>query len=461
MPEAQEPVYRTGQATIFRATSSRRAGFLPDPRAPAVPAPQPPSLSLPVNVHSLRRRFLLAAASAAALLAPTVAQSADPSLQKPFAIGLNRSQRKPYSFTGRVFDNNNIGFGSGTLIRRHTLLTAAHVVFDPATGFGTSFTFERALYFDPATRKTTRLSTSRSLAVSALSGYQDVAADPLSTESESRDLGYVVLVQPSIDEDFAPYKRQPEPVFKDNNLTDNSGRFVIGYPGVTFNGRTMAYIVPQAPFVEVGAGYYRNFDYLAEPGMSGGPVYSVINGVQTVVGETTDGLADTSGEFSFSDIRAIDKEADAFLASAEYSAGLIVGTTITPADPNIVVDPKLNQISVNRGDSILVNTRVLFKVPGANGNPVTTDRYTELKLTSDLSDTPPPFSPTGTVSQPLITIVKVVNNQFRVTFSAQNKANTIVTLQVKNSKTTNAPSAPIPANATVSPAPSQLRVLLK
>ena len=410
------------------------------------------------------RRFLpLAATVAAALCLPPaacrVAAQSGTTLQRAYAIGGTRARTKPYSFTGKIYDD--FGNGSGTLLRRHTVLTAAHVVFEPGAGFVTATTFDRALYGNK------RLSTSRALAVAALSGYQEASVLGVTTASGSRDLGYLVLIQPSVDEDYAPYARQKSPVFKANNLTDDSGRFILGYPGAPFDNRTMAYIVPTAPFVEVAPGYYRNFDYITISGMSGGPVYSVINGVQTVVGEVTDSTITNDVAFNASDIRAIDKEADRFLVSAEYTNGLIQGTTITPADTTAYpVDATKNQITVALGAVVNFNTAVVFSTPNAAGNTATTTRYTELTLTSDFATT----LPVGANPVPLVSIVKTGNNQFQVTFTGGARGlrpNTVVNLQVQYAKNTNAPSAPVPTNATTglptgpSPAPSTLRVLVK
>lgn len=419
-----------------------------------------------MTIPARRRRFLplaaVALAGTALLLPPAAeraaAQNANPTLQRPFAIGGTRARSKPYSFTGRVFDNANISFGSGTLIRRHTVLTAAHVIFDEATGFSTSTTFDRAL------NGSQRLSISRALSLAVLSGYQEVAGLGVNPANESRDLGYLALIQPSVDEDFAPFARQPAPTFKNNSLTDPSvGRFVLGYPGVTFNGRTMAYIVPLSPYVEAAGGYYQNFDYVAEPGMSGGPVYAVINGVQTVVGETTDGLTDPSGTFNYSGIRAIDKEADRFLVSAEYTNGLIAGVVIAPTDTtSFPVNALTNTITVARGSVVNFNTRVVFNTPTASGARASTTRYTELTLTSDFAAN----VTSGANPTPLVAITKTGNNQFQVAFNSALRTGSVVTLQAQYAKNTNAPTAPVPTNTApgvtpVSPAPSTLTVVVR
>ena len=101
------------------------------------------------SIRSLRPTLpaaLLALSSLAVLAPRQVRAQATTVIQHPYPIGLAHDKAAPYNFTGRLFDNQNLAFGSGTLIRRHTILTAAHVVYDPATGFTSGLTFSRALY---------------------------------------------------------------------------------------------------------------------------------------------------------------------------------------------------------------------------------------------------------------------------------------------------------------------------
>jgi V8-like Glu-specific endopeptidase len=343
-------------------------------------------------------------------------------LQTFYAIGLQHAESHPYSFTGRLFidDDAEVGEGTGTLLRRHTVLTAGHVVFNSTEGFVTNLSFTRALYGNSF------VSAQQTNAVDVLGGYQAaVAANPSAStdvetiETAEFDLGYAIVDAAPVDSSWGVYDADP------TQLTNNDGRFILGYPGVTFDGLTMAYLVPTAPFVQIGmgtTGAFSNQFYIAEPGFSGGPVYAVVNGQQVVVGELTAGNDDTTGEFNSSLIRAIDIPAAKFFQDAEYNAGLISAVAIKgPA-------------TVKRGISHIYHLTVEFAVPNVDGTAATTNRYPELKLKSD---TP------GTAEVPLTTITKISNTQFVVNFSTQLRPGATVNLTGYFDKNMPAPNSSI------------------
>jgi V8-like Glu-specific endopeptidase len=342
---------------------------------------------------------------AAGAAQPAAAQSST-TLQSFYAIGLEHAMSHPYNYTGRVFINDDAetAIASGTLIRRHTVLTAGHVVYDPTAGFATSLSFSRGRYGNYA------LSDQQGTAVNVLAGYQaavtanTAGGDTETLEEAEVDLGYILITDPPVDSSWGNYLADP------TQLTNNDGRFILGYPGVTFDGRTMAYVVPTAPFVQIGlteTGGYSNELIIVEGGFSGGPVYAVVNGEQVVVAELTSGNDDTTGEFNATFVRAIDTTAAKFLQDAEYLNGLIKKVKIAgPA-------------TAKRGVKHTYTLTVKFTEPNVNGSAATTNRYPELKLKSD---TP------GTAADPLTTITKISNSQFQVTFSTQLRPGSTVNL---------------------------------
>ncbi len=344
----------------------------------------------------------------------------------PFAIGLKHAKAKPYNFTGRTFilSNTVLGFGSATAVRRHTALTAAHVVYDPLVGFLTRQTFNRGLYENYVFQ---RFPVN---AVGALTGYSTLASDATTDffDQSERDLGYLLYTTPPSDEDWADMIVDVASITNPFVSTvgtalgttpaGTDGLFVLGYPGVSFDGATQAYIVPSQAFVDLGGGEFENDGYLAEEGMSGGPIYSVhatgtdstgaVTYSRQVVAETVGG--NTSSAFPISVVHAVDAEASQLLASAEYTNGLIKKVKIK------------GPVSVVKGSTVTYTAVPKFQVPSidptiAPARP-TTDRYSEIQLVSDT---------VGTPTNPAVTIVKLSNTTFQVKFSSTLRSRSQIT----------------------------------
>ncbi len=348
------------------------------------PPLQPPSVNLLIlPVPTLLRN--LRSALPAALVALSLAAGAHTSsgqsttIQRAHDLGLTLTQKTPYNFTGRIFDFDAVGFGSGTLLRRHTVLTAGHVVYDPLLGFTTNTTFTRALYEnyslskDPVTK------------AAALAGYQsavNLTGTNNTNSAFAQDQGYLLLNDAPVDENWANFIANPA------LLTSSTTQFVVlGYPGVTFDGRTMAYIVPQSPFVQLSTtGSYTNENYIAEPGMSGGPIYVVLDNSPNeryVAADTVGGIDDSTAEFNVSYVRAIDKTSNKFLVAAEYVTPLTSTTTFIKHVK--VSGPK----TVARGTTATFSAVPVFAIPGTTGaRNVTTSRYPEIKVKSNVIATP-------------------------------------------------------------------------
>ena len=359
---------------------------------------------------------------AASLATGTITASAQSGtvIQVPHDATLKRAKLSPYNYSGRIFSlGNSIGFGTGTLIRRHTVLTAGHVLYDPTVGFTDSATFTRALYGNY------QLQASQIIRVAALAGYQsavDTAESNTTAAAFAQDLGYALLGTAPVDEDWATFTSNP------TLLTMTSSQFfVLGYPGVSFDGRTLAYVVPQVPFVPTGTsattGSYSNTDYTAQPGMSGGPVYVVLDNdpnQRYVAAETVGGIDDGTGTFNVAFVRAIDATASRFLTGAEYTNNLIKQVK--------VVGPS----TVSRGSTVTYKLKPKFAITKADGTVATTARYGELQLTTN----------SITVgNQAGVTITKTSNTTFDVTFSNSStlRPGSTITLQANYADATAAP----------------------
>lgn len=346
-------------------------------------------------------------------------------ISRPIDIGAKDSffaqhaSLPPYNFTGRVFTFDDVftSIGSATLVRRHTALTAGHVVYQAGGGFLSRSSFSRGLYKGYTFQKL------QVVAVNALSGYAASAAvvGENSFESFGRDMGLLVMSTPPKDENWAVYTTSK------TALTDNSARFVLGYPGVTFDGRTLAYIVPTTPYVEIdtaGSGFFENDEYIAEPGMSGGPVYIFRDGVQQIAAETVGGADDATGTFNSSLVHAVNKEAADFLAGAEYENGLIKKVKIQ--GPKTVV----------KGSTVTYTATPKFSVASTDPTVVpakpTTDRYSEITLVSDV---------VGTPANPAVTITKLSNTQFQIKFNASLRSRSQITLSAQYAQDQVAPNS--------------------
>ena len=331
-------------------------------------------------------------------------------LQAPAPIGQPHASVTPYNFTGRVF-NVAESLGSGTLLRRQTVLTAGHVVYAPTTGFVASTTFERGLYENFVVSRTPVTG------VQVLAGFQQArtadAALGISDEEESLpsfalDQGLLLLHDAPVDENWGNFTYNPA-------YLSTYPTFILGYPGVTFDGRTMAYIVPSAGYVAVPPGLYENDDYTAEPGMSGGPIYVAFGkGQQYVAGTLSGGFDDGSGEFNSQFIRQLDNTSRKFIDSAEFTSGLIKKIRVTGAK------------TVARGTTVRFTAVPVFTTPSVSGHTkVNTDRYDNITLQSST-----PLIP----NSPSVHIKKVSNGYFDVTFDAGLPSNSTTTIQAYYSK---------------------------
>ena len=281
------------------------------------------------------------------------------------------------------------------------------MVFDPTLGFTTNATFTRALYED------FQLSQDQVVAAAALSGYQAAVIstgnnDNLTTFAQ--DMGYVLLHDPPVDENWGNYVTDP-------TLLATSPTFVIGYPGETFDGVTLAYVVPPHPYVALGtsldAGSTRTAATWRKKAMSGGPVYVVPDGVhQYVAAETVSGgqgaSASGTAVVTESTVRAIDKSAAKFLQAAEYTSGLISKVKI--------VDRRRSAVARRTLTPRTSSSRCQHQRSHRDDGPLYRIETQEQHARHD--------------HRALVTVAKTSNTTFSVTFHTGVRSGTTTTLQV-------------------------------
>jgi V8-like Glu-specific endopeptidase len=271
------------------------------------------------------------------------------------------SAQTPYRYSGRllVAQGDTDFLGTATAIRRFTGLTAAHLLYDPASGFSSEVVFQPDFFSTLLPGRQTGIAT-----FAVLSGYQSAAnADGDSDLAFSRDLGYVLFINPALSNDWADWQANPD---GSAGLLGNSAKLVLGYAADTFPGDVLAFVNTSAPFSLLLEGLYESPDYYTQSGMSGGPVYLLVDGSWKVVAEVVAGT--NPPRQAFSDVRAITAAERPLLIDAEYRQGIVSGGFITgPA-------------TVSFGATAVYKTGVIFQDrvrEGKGGLPV---RYTEVKL---------------------------------------------------------------------------------
>jgi hypothetical protein len=189
----------------------------------------------------------------------------------------------PYAFSGQLL--SDAGHGSGCVVKRHTVLTAAHVVFDSSSlswAGNLRWFFQRYNGEYEPIPQTPRASL-------ALSGYAAARTNDLlrglnpgESSLESRNLDVAVLSFDDSDDDT----RLPggggqggylvsDPAATDW-LTTPSLKLLIGYPVEQINGADKGKMHQVGPgslqFEAVTNQIYRSYDLKSYPGNSGGPL---------------------------------------------------------------------------------------------------------------------------------------------------------------------------------------------
>ena len=336
-----------------------------------------------------------------ALFAPCLALRAQ---QHPAEITPDEAYTLPYRLSGRlnVAHGSERYFGTATLIRRYTGVTAGHLLYDPETGLSTDLHYEPALYG----------STSYSLAVSSfavLSGYQSAAqVDPDSYAAFDQDMGYTLFSQAAPGNEWAAFGA-------DTDLLTTADHFlVLGYAAESFPGDELAFVNVTSPYdLLLAPGLYENTSYYTEEGMSGGPLYVTRDGTMEVAAVNVAGTS--KPDPADSGARAITPAETALFTEAEYVAGLITAGVIKgPA-------------SVAPGGSGKYKVGVVFQDGLTQGTAALPGRYDELVLT-----------PTGARRKD-VSVTKLTAGKFKVKFSGNLVHGDTITLQLL--RTTAAKSA--------------------
>lgn len=245
-------------------------------------------------------RFTCLRTAACLLVGLVSAATFGTAAEKPEPIGSDAARHDPYRLVGRfLFSSGNGDFiGTASVVGKRGVVTSASNLYDPFDGFSFRIKFERGRYGNRAPQ---RVSPTRSI---ILSGYISNADEhgPNSSRAFARDLAVVKFNTTLANGDRLTYR---------NDLTalKESGRRkeAIGYGTDRHNGKQILSAVTTAKSTEIRTGYFDNNGFVAEAGMSGGPLLVSLNSGQELLAIIVSSSKVDTG------LRAIDKAAKRFL----------------------------------------------------------------------------------------------------------------------------------------------------
>jgi hypothetical protein len=193
--------------------------------------------------------------------------------------------RLPFAFNGQL--QSDVGFGSGVAVRTHTVLTAAHIVFNDAT---LAYVNKVYWFFQKHTGELDpKPAPARGWYV--LSGYAAARTNDLtvltnqyspgvsSPESRNVDVAVLYFQSPAARGGFGGYLASDAVV--NEWLTSAQPKMLVGYPldGTPFgytnivSGKMHATVTTNYVFTQQTNRVYTTPGFLSFPGDSGGPVY--------------------------------------------------------------------------------------------------------------------------------------------------------------------------------------------
>jgi len=171
----------------------------------------------------------------------------------------------PYSMVGQlIFTSGDDDYqGSGTLIHRRSVLTAAHNLWDEYNGWSTDMEFNRGRYGEEM------LSQDIATRLFLFSGYRSAVFNN-GSDSEyafARDIGGLRFEENVADGNFVGWKA------KTSLLLEDTYCIAVGYGADVHNGDDPLFVEPAGGFEIVRGGFFENYGITFESGMSGGPVF--------------------------------------------------------------------------------------------------------------------------------------------------------------------------------------------
>ncbi len=223
----------------------------------------------------------------------------------PTKLGKKATGRMPFNLVGQLFfeSGGDDYIGSGVVIRKKSILTAGHNLYDPDNGWSTDVLFRRAAHGD------TVRSEHNAKRIFLLGGYRQSSTryGTSSTRTFASDMGGV---------------RFPEPIAKgahawwanDSSLLTNTSRYkiAVGYAAEgKYSGDFPTIVVPDRGFSSTWSSFFESRGAYFAGGMSGGPVFAAGNDGRLYVAAVI--VSGSEYPFAQGGIRIIDAAAANFI----------------------------------------------------------------------------------------------------------------------------------------------------
>jgi hypothetical protein len=197
-----------------------------------------------------------------------VSEACADSLSRPAPIGESLTKTFPYSMAGQLlFRNGSQHFlASGAVVNQRSVLTAAHNLWSPESGWSTEVRFNRA--------RSGSSIASREIAnrIFIFASYRSTSAryGADSTQAFASDFGGLRFKRMPADGMHAGWKAAPD------ILAGGGPSFCLGYGASVHTGNDLLGVSPASRFVPTLGAFMENFSITFEQGMSGGPVLAAV-----------------------------------------------------------------------------------------------------------------------------------------------------------------------------------------
>jgi hypothetical protein len=186
----------------------------------------------------------------------------------PAPLGAESIERFPFSMTGQlIFTSGDLDYqGTGTVVHKRSVLTAAHNCWDINNGWSTHVEFNRAR------SGATVPNQAFARRIYVFAGYPGSArtygAD--SVRAFASDLGGLRFPTAVAHGSFAGWRADF------GLLTGSSYNIALGYGADQHSGDDLLFVEPRQAFDQIYSTFFENGSLTFEGGMSGGPIFAEV-----------------------------------------------------------------------------------------------------------------------------------------------------------------------------------------